>query len=165
MSDTGTVIAVVSTLISSVALVGVAIGLLLQLRQVRIGQLQTVRSMQAELVRMGLENAELVADPMDPWHPEPEKMRRYILINWEMKHLEMCYTVGVISEASARLHLAALFQVPFRCEWWTKAARDVYRVDAGSRRERKFFAIADDECRQAVGRETPSDEHDMKRNA
>jgi hypothetical protein len=55
-------IAIVSTLISSVALLGVAISLFLQARQLRASQIQTARASQMELMRSALEHPDLVAE-------------------------------------------------------------------------------------------------------
>jgi hypothetical protein len=148
MSDNGTIIAVVSTLLSSIALVGVAVGLILQLRQVQISQLQTARTSQFELFRVAMDNPEL--RPPDKWVTESNVYPQHAYLNLLFKHMELSYSVRAVSEVSVRIQIAALFVVEYRREWWRKAAREVYFTEAATRRERRFARIVDEEFQKAV---------------
>ena len=59
---TATVVAEVSIVISAVALADVAVGLLLQARQLRAAVLQASRQTQAETARMAFDKPEIVAE-------------------------------------------------------------------------------------------------------
>jgi hypothetical protein len=149
LDQTGTIIAIISASISSAALVGVVIGLLLQARQLRIGNLQTYRASHAELIRMNVDHPELWADPADLVAQRPEQVQRYSLLNWQLRHLELGYLLGEIREASLRRSLSGVFAVPLRREWWN-IVREANNVNAHSRCKRRFFEIVDAECQRAV---------------
>jgi Family of unknown function (DUF6082) len=51
-----TLISIIATLISSVAPAGVAVSLLLQARQLRASQLQALRELHTELIKMGMDH-------------------------------------------------------------------------------------------------------------
>jgi hypothetical protein len=153
MSDTSAVIAVISTLISSIALVGVMIGLLMQQRQLRISRLQAMRATHVELIRMGMDHPELWADPTDSLAPDTESVRRWGLLNWQIQHLKFGYTIGSTTEAEIRNQCSQLFKVASRREWWALTRND-YLIGATSRRARRFFAAVDDEHRCASLRST-----------
>ena len=57
-----TAIAIISTLISSIALVGVAVSLVLQARQLRASQIQASRATQVELIKVSIDSRELISD-------------------------------------------------------------------------------------------------------
>jgi uncharacterized protein DUF6082 len=138
----------VSTLISSVALIGVMIGLLLQTRQVRIGNRQMFKASQAELVRLALEYSTDWVDPNDVIATDAETARRTTLVNWHVQHLQLGYEIRTINEANLRRAVSRIFMAGFRRDWW-RTVRDNYRVAANTRRERRFVAIIDAEYQRA----------------
>jgi Family of unknown function (DUF6082) len=133
------IIAVVSTLISSIALVGVALSLLLQARQLRVNQLQTARAAQVELARFAAENREVIADI---FANEPADYLRDIFINWFVKYLELSYYMKIASRESIQLQASRLFGMDYPFEWWSRV-RNIYETEAATKEEREFFTIVD----------------------
>jgi hypothetical protein len=135
------VIAVVSTLISSIALVGVALSLLLQARQLRTTQLQASRAAQLELIRIAADNRGLIFDVLG--EADPESYLKGAFINWFFKYMELSYSMRALSEASVRTQATRLFAAGYPYNWWAKA-REVYQIEAETKHERQFFNIVDE---------------------
>lgn len=148
MDNAGGILALVSTVISSVALTGVMVGLLLQARQVRIANVQIYRASHAELVRLSLEYPEARADPADSPFFDTESLQRTILINWQFQHLRLGYSIGALSEDGLRHVLSQLLASSVRREWW-EWSRKGYEYEATSRRSRRFIKIANAEYARA----------------
>jgi hypothetical protein len=147
-------IAIISTLISSIALIGVAVSLLLQARQLRASQVQASRAAQVELVKMAVDNREVISDIFGD---EPATYLKGVFINWFFKYLELSYSMKAISAKSVHLQVIRLFTVSYPYEWWIKT-REIYEIEATTKREREFFAIIDGAFRQAARqRESSSD--------
>jgi len=142
------IIAIISTLISSIALTGVAVSLLLQARQLRASQIQASRSAQVELIKMAVDNRELISQLFGS---QPESYLKDVFINWLFKYLELGYSVKVISAKSVQIQALRLFEFDYPHEWWARA-REVYSVEATTKRERQFFAIIDKTFGQAARR-------------
>lgn len=149
MERTSTLLAIVSTLISSVALVGVMIGLLLQARQLRMNNIQTFKASHAELIRMMMDYPESWADSSDSVTPDPDSLRKHAMTNWQVRNLQFGYDAGTVPERSVRWEVAHLFAVSHRREWWA-LVRASYDAAMVSRRDRRFFQIVDEECGRAV---------------
>lgn len=136
------VIALISTLISSIALVAVAISLLLQGRQLRISQLEASRVAQSALIQMGLANPSLAAGVFG--FSDGEWLAKAALANWQVKTWEMSYLIKAMSAKSVKVQAGELFASDFPREWWSRV-RELYGFDATTKREREFFAIVDTE--------------------
>lgn len=146
-------VAIISTLISSIALMGVAASLLLQARQLRASQVQASRAAQIELIKMAVDNKELISDIFGD---EPGSYLKARCINWFFKYLELGYSMKVISEKSVRVQAMMLFDTDYPYEWWIRG-REVWEIEADTKRDRNFFRIVDNaflratEQRQAGG--------------
>lgn len=136
------IIALVSTLISSIALVGVVISLLQQNRQLRISQLEASRAAQSALIQMSLNNSSLAAEAFG--FPDGEWFAKAALTNWQVKYWEMSYLIKAMSADSVRGQAAELFISEFPRLWWSRF-RELYQADAKTKREREFFSIIDTE--------------------
>jgi Family of unknown function (DUF6082) len=147
------VIAIISTLISSIALVGVAASLLLQARQLRASQVQASRVAQIELIKMAIDNRELISDIFGD---EPGSYLKARYVNWFFKYLELGYSMKIISEKSVQVQAMMLFDTDYPYKWWIRA-REVWEIEASTKRDRNFFKIVDNafqrtaEQRQAGG--------------
>lgn len=120
-----------------------AYGLVLQGRQLRASQLQVSRATQLELVKLTIDNPELVAASVDSSDSElTARIGSYL--NFSLKQLELSYSVKAISATSVRLQASLLFRRSYPVEWWSKA-RQVYAAEAATRRERQFFILVDSE--------------------
>lgn len=136
------IIALVSTLISSIALAGVAVSLILQSRQLRTSQLEASRVAQSALIQMALTNPTAAAEAFG--FPDEEWFAKAALTNWQVKYWEMSYSVKAISAGSVQVQAAELFASEFPRLWWSRF-RELYRADATTKREREFFTIIDTE--------------------
>ena len=153
MDRASSTVAVVSTLISSLALIGVVIGLILQTRQLGMLRRQAVRASHAELVRLGMEFPNAWVDPADtPMFADPESYRRAVMLNWQVNHLQLAFVTGQLSELGVRDNFDRLFVSKFRRDWWSVARRG-YVADAKSKADRKFIALVDEEYQRAMDRE------------
>ncbi len=145
-------VSIISTLISSVALVGVAIGLVVQTRQLSITQRQALRASHAELVRLGVEYPDAWVDATDPPpFADPVSFRRAAILNWQVNHLQLAYVTRQLSDEGLRDNFDRIFVSEFRRDWW-RVARRGYLADSNSRRDGRFISIADEEHHKAAQR-------------
>lgn len=140
-------LATLSTLISSIALIGVAVSLLLQARQLRSGQVQSTADSQRELMKFALEYPAIVGQLAGA--KNLDDFTKQIALNWHMSHLETCYLNNTVAEKQLRRLVALIFSNEFARAWW-KAYGISYDDSATSRRERDFFAIVNAEFKRSV---------------
>jgi hypothetical protein len=142
------VLSIIATLISSVALIGVAIGLLLQARQLRASQLQASRSLQAELVKLVIEDPsiETVIDSTT----DPADLPKAAFLNLFIMFLRTSYELKAISKASVSFQAQRIFAVEYPRSWWT-LTRDTYmKIEAVTKREKEFAALIDSKFQDAI---------------
>lgn len=151
MDDGGDVATVVSILISSIALAGVIVSLLLQIRQLRTSQVEVFRTLQIEIARMAFERPEIIVDPADPVRADPSTFQRHVYLNLTVMYWRAAFMLGSLNEAALRNDVAALFRVRSRCDWWAMA-RASYALLSGSKgsRSRRFFDTVDTEFDSAM---------------
>jgi hypothetical protein len=135
------VLSIVATIISSVALIGVAVGLILQGRQLKANQIQVMREMHLELMRVGINNPIVSASVYEG--TSPEDFPRDSLINLSLKFLETGYSLKAITTRSVALQAARLFESEYVRAWWTNGMRDIFEAEAGAKSEKEFFTIVD----------------------
>src|SRR5947207_1598833 len=97
-------VALASTLISSIALVGVAAGLFLQAKQLQLGRVQAFRATQAELIKMTVDNPD-TSFFYSQSSADPQVVRRYLVMTWRLRHLEFGYLLGEMSADGIRSEL------------------------------------------------------------
>src|SRR5436189_297531 len=117
-------IAILSTLISSVALLCIAISLLLQARQLRTNQVQVTRAAQQEVIRFSLENPSLATEVMGV--ADPETYTKHVYLNWYFSYLSMSYDIKTMSKPNLRLLLERPFAVQVSREWWAMARQSYH---------------------------------------
>jgi Family of unknown function (DUF6082) len=139
------IIAIISALISSIALVAVAASLLLQARQLRTNQVQVTRTAQQELIKFSLENPAAVAEVLGITNPDAYAKDAYL--NWQISYLSMSYGIKTMSKANLRFLLRESFAIENSCRWWATAGRSYYDW-AISRRDKEFVAILEEEFRR-----------------
>jgi Family of unknown function (DUF6082) len=135
-------IAIISLIISCVALGGVAAGLMLQARQVRVSQIQTVRSAQLELIKLALEYPIMASAAAGVSDPDLFSQASYL--NWQMKYFEMGYETGYFSDSAVRRIAVILFEVEIPRNWWA-GGREMWASQCPTKRARQFFALVDAE--------------------
>jgi len=141
------ILSIVATIISSVALVGVAAGLILQNRQLRANQIQIVREMHLELMKIGIDNPALSTSIYEGI--PPEEFSRHSLLNFLMKFWETGYSLRTISRNSVLLQATGLFASENARAWWV-LVRNAYQTEAGTRLEKEFFKIVDSAFNEAA---------------
>jgi Family of unknown function (DUF6082) len=142
-----TTLSIIATITSSIALIGVAVGLILQARQLRTTQVQASRQFHLDIMKMRIENPVLsFSNDADT----PDKIRGWYL-NLYVKYLETGHVLGTFSEASVSLQTKDVFESQFSRQWW-EAVRNVYQVEADSatRAHKRFFSIVDSEYQAAL---------------
>jgi hypothetical protein len=152
--NAATTIALISALISSTALVGVAVGLILQANQLRASQLQASRAGQAELIRISLENPDMASDALG-W-TDKEAFIKSNFMTLTFKSLEQQYSMGIMTDLGARREFALIFEARFPREWWNRV-HSIVRDEAVTKRERNFFRIAHEEYCAATERLQPAE--------
>jgi hypothetical protein len=140
-------LSIIATIISSFALIGVVVGLLLQNRQLRASHTQVVREMHLELVKMTIENPELATSVYKG--SSAKDFAAHTLINFQATLWLTAYTLKDVSKASLAQQVASLFEGEQARIWWGYA-RKYYEMDLSSKRGRDFFAIMDNEFNKAL---------------
>jgi hypothetical protein len=144
-------LATLSTVISSIALIGVAIGLYFQSRQLRSAQVDSTAASQRELMNFALSHLEIYGRLVGV--KDLDELGEQIVLNWQFDHLRTSYMNRTVSDE--RVHSAALviLSTDMARRWWATAGQ-AYAEAATSRREKKFFAIFDAEFqRRKLGSE------------
>jgi hypothetical protein len=136
-----TTLSIIATIISSIALIGVALGLILQSRQVKANQLQVMREMHLELIKVGIDNPALASSVTADIGEENYSRAGYL--NLWVKYLQTGYSLKTISKASVALHTARMFMSEYSRDWWGTHARAGYRTEAWKKSEKEFFEIVD----------------------
>jgi Family of unknown function (DUF6082) len=140
------VIAIISTLISSIALAGVAVSLLIQARQLRISQLQVTRAAQFDLLKVGFDRPDIAGAILDT---DSDFFSKGIYINWTMQYLQLGHDIKTLTPNAIRVELTTMFDAEFPRTWWTRA-RPYWVAEATSKRQISFISLIDDVFEKAL---------------
>jgi hypothetical protein len=140
-------LSIIATMISIIALVGVAVSLSLQNRQLRASQAQTSRELHLELLRMGVDNPAAVA-AIDK-NTSPADVPVYSLMNLQVTTWKVAYSLNEIERDVLAFQARRIFESGAPRRWW-RIARESYRIDTATKRNREFFAIIDEASRSAL---------------
>lgn len=135
------ILSIFATIISSFALIGVAVGLVLQSRQLKAGQLQIVRQMHLELIKIMIENPALATTIYTD--RDPAYLANASFLNFQMILLETNYSLKMLPGKALGFHVRSLFASEFARTWWATLARDTYEAEAVTKLEKEFLAIVD----------------------
>jgi hypothetical protein len=149
-----TILPLIATCISSVALIGVALGLTLQARQLRAGRLQAIQVMQLELIKIGIDNPGIL--PYSVRNVDSEDVSQSAYLNLWVKYLETAYEFGAVTKAAIDWQLEQMFESEFTRAWWAATGRDAYKTDAGTKSRKNFFAMVDSAFQAAIRSLGPS---------
>jgi hypothetical protein len=136
-------IAVISIVISSVALAGVAVSLLFQARQLKVSQLQATWAAQLELMKMALDNPAVATNALGI--ADPEIYTSQVFLNWHIKYLELGYEIKAISALGVREAAKELFGGQFARDWWSWNRQSYESATTTTQRTKQFFTIIDAE--------------------
>jgi hypothetical protein len=123
LSNIGQTYGAVSALLSSIALGGVVLSLLYQARDSRTAREQTIRSLQLELIKMQMEDPDLMTASGAPWGlaipSESAPIREFLYIQIWISYLLGNYVIDEISEAALRYVIAnELFRSRAGRDYW-----------------------------------------------
>lgn len=164
LSNVGQAYGGVSAILAGLAFCGIACSLLLQWRQVRQSQLMTLRERHFDLVKMGLEDSELLVIPFKGGRPED--MRKWTAYNLWVSYWAMLWDTRAADRPTLRGLLYNLFTDPSAAAWWSATRMNGWHLGARGRRI-KFLAIADEAHRMALGEQPPgpsSNDADVQRS-
>ncbi|GIH92163.1 DUF6082 family protein [Planobispora siamensis] len=138
-----------STLLSVLALLGVAVSLVLQAREAKSDREQALRMLHTDLMKMAME------DPLyrRAWGPffdsdDHDTPREHMYVNLIVSQWAMEYELETITEQHLRSIAFTLFSGPAGRRYW-RNVRDLRLESASTRRERRFHQILDEEFARA----------------
>jgi hypothetical protein len=134
-------LSIIATIVSSVALIGVIAGLILQNRQVRANQIQVMREMHLELMKIGMDNPKLAASIYDD--TSAEDFPRSSFLNFILKFWETGYGLNTLSRKSIEYQATRLFSSEYVRTYWKDALRTGFEADAETKSEKEFFMMVD----------------------
>ncbi|MET8157875.1 DUF6082 family protein [Sphaerisporangium sp. NPDC005289] len=152
LSAIGETYGTIAALFSALAFVALTISLVIQAGEARINRIQVVRGYHMKLLTMAADDTSLYMTMVGPSKViTPEEAKRRIYAALQMNYYRMAFESRIVHEESLRGEcLAPSFRREFMREWW-RAGRDSWRLGTrGTRRERKFFRIVEDEYAKAV---------------
>ncbi|MEU0597437.1 DUF6082 family protein [Streptomyces sp. NPDC006393] len=151
LSDIGQTYAAVAAILSALAVAGVAVSLVIQSRQARVEQWQTVRGFQKDLLLMALDN------PIyrDAWGEKGEltgeEWQKHTYTRMVLHYMWLGADTGAIPWGSLPRIAANTFRVESNVRVWARM-RQGWLVEAQTAREREFVAIFDTEYQAALRR-------------
>lgn len=149
LGNVGQTYGFVSAFLSGLAFLGIAISIFYQGRQITVSQLQATRTLQLELLKLSYEHPDL----QESWSrsldtPYPE-WRKRTYMNLIFMYLRMGYVMHESTDAGLHRTMANRFKTRRGREYWSNA-RTAFLAGAGSRRDKNFFRIADQEYSRAL---------------
>lgn len=148
MTGVESILSVIATIISSVALIAVAMSLVLQNRQLRANQIQAVREMHLEVMKMVFDNPTLASSIYQtPYH---ENFPLTVLLNLHMSFWETSYSLNVIDKFGLTSQVEWFFSSEDARAWWAGGAREAYENEASTKTKKEFFMIVDRVFRDAM---------------
>ena len=168
LSNIGQTYGAVSALLSSFALVGVAVSLLYQSRDNQNAREQTTRNLQFELIRMAMGDPSLMTAGGAPWDldipSDSSSVRQYLYVQIWVSFLGGNFTIGELPESAVR-HIAAheLFRSEAGRNYW--AAVGQLQIANSTGRRKRFFRILDDEFNKAMSSGIPAAKPIRERSA
>jgi hypothetical protein len=133
-------LSIIATIISSVALIGVAAGLILQSQQLKASRIQVMREMHLELMKIGIDNPALAGSLYEDI--DLAEFPRATLLNFLMTSWQTMYLLKMFPRKSLELQAAQLFASEHARNWWLNLARDSLE-GVGTKLEREFFTVVD----------------------
>jgi hypothetical protein len=134
-------LSLLSTLISSIALVGVAISLYLQGRQLRSAQVQSTAASHIELLKFAIEHPTLAGELAG--NDDPDDLAKQVALNWHISYLQMAYSNKSITDQYLRSLAKYLLSTNYARSWWAGPGQSY--GNAATRSDRRFFAIFNEE--------------------
>jgi hypothetical protein len=148
----------ISTLISSFALVGVAISLLYQARAGHTSREQAIRPLQQQLIKMAMDDPALMTAMGAPWGlpipAESARIRDHLYIHMWATFWAGNYAVGELDDATAREEARLeLFSSEAGRAYWAAVRERVLNSTGG--KYRRFAHLVDEEYQKVLASNVP----------
>jgi hypothetical protein len=156
LSNVGQTYGAVSAVVSALALIGVSVSILLQLREVRFNRLEAGRTRHYELVRLAMENPAYLDVFRSSEGASIETRQAVAFINLYLQFWQMLWEFSDISETELRVQALDLFGTSSGRDYWRQYGQVRLRND-NTKRERKFDRTLDSVYRQVVASSPPAD--------
>lgn len=152
LSEIGQTYGAASAILAMLALGGIAVSLIFQARQARTDQVQGIRQLHLELMRMTLDDPAMYLPSWGPLdEPTIRRKQQHIFTNLIMTYLWMGYETGVISDAELRYYFAGIFRGEVARRYWNRARSGWAVIVSPNRgRRRRFVRIIDDQYQAAI---------------
>ncbi|MCG5215201.1 DUF6082 family protein [Streptosporangium soli] len=148
LSEIGQTYGGAAAILTAVAFGGVIASLILQVRESKVSREQAVRSMHSDLVRMTMDEPELLRaiGVLNPQASKDEltKLRERQLVNLWLTYWHTLYDLDHLPAAGLRLYLREFFQGDAARSFWTDAGSG-WPLHWHGRRHRQFCQIVDEE--------------------
>jgi hypothetical protein len=138
-----------SALLAVLALIGVSVSLVLQAREAKAAREQTVRAVHTDLLRMAMED-QVYRRAWGPYFAagDSDRQRQHMYVNLIISNWQMRWDLRDISEQHLRATAHVLLSGEAGQRFWAEGRELRLRV-VGSRRERRFHQILDEEYQHA----------------
>ncbi len=152
LSDVSQAYGAVSVVFSAVALAGVALSLLYQVRQTRTSNEQAIRDSHLQLAALALSNPDLLQAWSPPTAPVSlERHQQHLITSLALGELLQRFRIGHLSPQKLAVKLDGHFRGEIAREQWEREGAGWRRtMSAGDRRDRMFVGLVDARYQAAV---------------
>ncbi|MFI7356243.1 DUF6082 family protein [Streptomyces avidinii] len=152
LSDISQAYGAVSVVLSAIALAGVALSLLFQVRQARASTEQTVRDSHLQLVTLALSNPDLLLAWSPPVAPVTLKRhQQHLITSLALGELLHRFRIGHLSDEKLAVKINSHFRGEIAREQWEREGPGWRRtMEAGDRRDQVFVRLVDEHYQAAV---------------
>lgn len=157
LSNVGQTYGAVSAFLAGLALIGVAVSVLLQLRETRFNRLEAGRTRHHELIRLAMDNPsyfDLFASPAFSPNATVDIRRSIAYINLYLQFQQMLWEFSDISETDIRSTARSLFSTSVGRDYWQQYGQIRLQND-NTKREREFDQTIDLVYKQAIASGPP----------
>jgi hypothetical protein len=155
LSNVGQTYGAVSALFAALALVGVSISVLLQLREIRFNRLEAGRARHYELIRLAMENPSYLGIFSFPEDASIEVRQAIAYINLCLQFWQMLWEFSDISETELRAQARGLFSTSQGRDYWRQYGH-VRLANDNTKKERAFDRAIDIVYKEAVASGPPA---------
>jgi hypothetical protein len=141
------ILSIIATIISSIALIGVALGLVFQAGQLRASQLQAARSLHVELIKFAIEDPLMVTAIEGDFDPVDAPKAGYL--NLLFIFLRTSYSLKAISKTAVSNQARRIFAAEYPRTWWAVTG-NTYRIEAATKREKAFAQLVEVEYQNVM---------------
>ncbi|MFD3560126.1 DUF6082 family protein [Streptomyces sp. NPDC058686] len=152
LSDISQAYGAVSVVLSAVALAGVALSLLYQVRQTRTSHEQAIRDSHLQLATLVLSNPDLLQAWSPPVAPVTLKRhQQHLITSLALGELLQRFRIGHMAAEKLAVKLDAHFRGEIARDQWEREGPGWRRtMEAGDRRDRVFVRLVDERFQAAV---------------